>query len=38
MNRKQCVQEVKQAGLGELLSEDYLEAYIREWVDEFRHN
>ena len=35
---KQCVQEVKQAGLGELLSEDNLEAHIREWVDEFRHN
>ena len=34
---KQCVQEVKQAGLGELLPEDDLEADVSKRIDEFSH-
>ena len=34
---EQVVQEVYQQGLGELLSEDSLESYVCEWVDEFSH-
>ena len=34
---KKGIQEIKQAGLGKLLPEDNLEAYVRKRVDELAH-